>query len=172
LPFLDYFHQQTTESYPSEIVLLSFFYVVIGLILLATYSLWLKTKGERVLATIVTTYLLTEYWAHIIKDFNWLRNIIGSTLAAVIIPVVVYILVGLIAIGLRSVEIKIEEKKWSEHPIETIAKFACVVIFVLNSYALTTYLQKRHAVDAYKQPAIVGGVSSIGSAKGRSESVV
>jgi hypothetical protein len=166
LPFLDYFHQKTTESYPSEIVLLSIFYVIIGLILLATYSLWLKTKGERLFATLVTTYLFTEHWSNIIKDFSWLRNLIGSSISAIIIPVILYLTVGLLAIGLRKIEVKIEEKKWSEHPFETIAKFACVVILVLNSYALGAYLQKRHAVDSYKQPATVGDLSSLDNPKG------
>jgi len=166
LPFLDYFHQETTESYPSELVLLCIFYVVVGLVLLAAYSLWLKTKGERLFATIVTTYLFTEHWANIIKYFDWLRNLVGSAIGAVIIPVIVYIVVGLAAIGLRKVELKIEEKKWSERPLETIAKFACVVIFVLNSFALFTYLQNRHAVNAYKQPVNVDGVSSVKSPRG------
>jgi hypothetical protein len=166
LPFLDYFHQKTTESYPSEIVLLSIFYVIIGLVLLASYSFWLKTKGERLFATIVTTYLFTEHWSNVIKDFDWLRNLIGSSISAIIIPVILYLSVGLLAIGLHKIEAKIEEKKWSERPFETIAKVACVVIFVLNSYALGTYLQKRHAVDSYKQPATVGSVSTLNNPKG------
>jgi hypothetical protein len=165
LPFLDYFHQQTTESFPSELVLLSAFYLMISLTLLATYSFWLKTKGERIMATIVTTYLFTEYWANIIGDFNWLRDRIGSSASAVIIPVVLYIVVGILAKLLRQAEIKIEEKKWSEHPLGTIAKFACVVIFVLNSYALGTYLQKRHDVNSYKQPTAVDGVTKLNKAK-------
>jgi hypothetical protein len=166
LPFLDYVHQNQTESYPSELILLSLFYVLIGLALLATYSLWLKTKGERILATIATTYFFTEFWAGIINNFGFLRGHIGSSKSAVVIPVIVYFAVGFGAKLLRTVEIKIEERKLSEHPLETIAKFACVIIFVLNSFALGTYLQKRHGVDSYKQPTAVDGVSRLTSSKG------
>ena len=150
LPLLDYTHQDTIISDPSEVILLIILLALTSLVLLATYSLWLKTNGERIFATIVTSYALIEYYLEIIKAFSWLRSSLGTVKSGLIIELVVYFGAGLIAIAFRRAEDYLEKKRWAAKPLATIAKFVCVVTLIINVYRFGSYIDANSTVSTYK----------------------
>jgi hypothetical protein len=165
LPFLDYIHQDVTISTPGEIILICLFFVVIGLIILATYSLWLKSNAERLLATLVLTYGFTEQYGSIVGWFGWLSSRVGSAKSAVIAQFSVYLIVGLLAKLVYAASKKLEQKGLTKGFLETAVRFACVFIAVINLYAFLSYVFNHHAVSSYKQPKTVDGVSSLNKVK-------
>jgi hypothetical protein len=165
LPFLDYIHQDTTISTPGEVILLCFVFAFIGLVILATYSIWLKSNSERLLATIVLTYGFTEHYGAVVSWFGWLSSRIGSVKSAVIAQAALYIIVGLLAKLVYLGSKKFEQKGLTKDFLETAVRFACVFIAALNLYAFLAYVFNHHAVSSYKQPKTVGGITALNKPK-------
>jgi hypothetical protein len=165
LPLLDYIHQDVTISTPGEVFLLCIFFVATSLAILASYCFWLKSNAERLLATIVFVYVYMEYYGAVVNWFSWLSTRIGSTKSAVLIQIVGYILVGAMAKLIYLGSKKLEPKGLPKDTLETVAKFACIVVAILNLYSFLAYSLNRQSVNSYKQPQDVEGVSSLGKSQ-------
>jgi hypothetical protein len=166
LPFLDYIHQDVTISTPSEVPLLCAFFIITGLAILATYCVWLKSSAERLMATVVTTYILMEHYGSLVNGFSWLHAHLGSAKTAVITQVLLYFAVGTLAKLAFITTKKLESRGLPKDTLETVVKFACVTIALLNLYALTAYTIDHHKVSSYKQPKAVDGIPKLNQSKG------
>jgi glucan phosphoethanolaminetransferase (alkaline phosphatase superfamily) len=160
LPLLDYIHQDVTISTPGEVFLLCIFFVATSLAILASYCFWLKSNAERLLATIVFVYVYMEYYGAVVNWFSWLSTRIGSTKSAVLIQIVGYILVGAMAKLIYLGSKKLEPKGLPKDTLETVAKFACIVVAILNLYSFLAYSLNRQSVNSYKQPQDVTRILS------------
>ena len=160
LPLLDYTHQDKVISEPSEVILLIFLFALTSLVILASYSFWLKTNGERIFATVVTSYALIMYFPEIIKAFSGLRSSLGTVKSGLIIEVTIYLGTGLIAIVLRKVEDFLEKKRLAVKPLVTIVKFVCAATFIINLYRFGSYIDANSTVSTYK-PAYVASITKL-----------
>jgi hypothetical protein len=141
------------------------FFAFIGLVILATYSVWLRSNAERLLATVVLTYGFTEHYGSVVGWFSWLSSRMGSAKSAVIAQVALYIIIGLLAKLVYLGSKKLEQKGLTKGFLETAVRFACVFIAVINLYAFLSYVFNHHAVSSYKQPKTVGGISALNKPK-------
>jgi hypothetical protein len=166
LPLLDYIHQDVTISSPEEVLLLCVFFVAVALSILATYSLWLRSNAERLLATSVTTYIFMEHYDGVVRISGWLRNHVGSVKSAIIAQIFLYFAVGGLAKLLYRLSKKAEHKGLPKSTLETVVKFACVTMAILNLFAFLSYTYNRHAVINYNQPKSTAGVSTLNKPQG------
>lgn len=151
LPLLDYIRQDTAVSDPTELYLLIFFFVGTALFLLASYCLWLRTPVERLIATMLSTYILGVIGADFANKNHFLQAHAGSKGAIAIVEIGGYFLAGFIAFGSGQLEKYIDKKKWtSPRPLETIAKFVCVALLVVNGLKFFQYTSKQWAASTYQ----------------------
>lgn len=151
LPLLDYVRQDTTVSDPGELWLLVVFFILTGVILLASYSLWLKTNTERLIASMGATYWLGVRGADFANQSHFLQSHFNSKVAILIVEVAGYLMAGLLALAFDRVERYIEAKKWTDaNPLETIAKFVCVALLLFNGFKLVNYLSTHHVANGYQ----------------------
>jgi hypothetical protein len=135
LPLLDYSHHTTMQSDLGGLILLIIFFILVGLVFLAAYSLWLKTSSQQLLATVLATYVLGVQWKFIVDHSEWARSVLGSTKFAVLAQILLFVTLGLIAKLLDKLEPKLSKKTLDKKPLESIIKTFCVVVMVLNVIA-------------------------------------
>lgn len=149
LPLVEYVRQDVTVTFWWEVVPVGLVFAGLGLLVLAVFSAWLGSSGERLAAAVLTSYVLLAKFDWLL-DKTRLSRPLGTVPASLAITVAVLLAAGYLVRLLRRLDLALERHQAAVNALFGVAATAVVVVVALNALAFSKYLYAHRAASSYR----------------------